>query len=65
MVCKILEQDYKAEQRRVCLELKDNNLIVVSIILLKLMRITDERRKEQSSMKYLGKKYPEFQRAVK
>lgn len=47
------------------MELKDNNLIVVSIILLKLMRITDERRKEQSSMKYLGKKYPEFQRAVK
>lgn len=48
-----------------CWELKDSNLIVVGILLLKLMRITDERRKEQRSMKYLGKKYPEFQRAVK
>jgi len=47
------------------LELKDSNLIVVGIILLKLTRITDERRNEQSSMKYLGKKYPEFQTAVK
>ena len=46
------------------MELKNNNLIV-GIILLKLIRVTDERMKEQSSMKYLGNKYLEFQRTVK
>lgn len=43
----------------------ENNNLIAGIILLKLMRITDERMKEQSTMKYLGNKYPEFQRAVK
>lgn len=34
------------------------------IILLKLIKIIDGRIKAQSSIKYLGNKYPKFQRAV-